>query len=410
MVFENRRAGQNVARALGLAVLSLAVLWVLVISQALAQGSITLDGVGDEWSPGWQVSTDPLDVTVTGLGTHPHEAPAFARSGYDAVGLWAHYDVAGEIWYFRLDVDGRVGDSDSTVGTAGNLGVGTHGPDGGPLGTDGDGIGTAEAYRLRLQYQSGGSFVRAELGNDAAILPGVVSTTTAELAGLGIYSTTVPGVIEWAFDRQTVFPTATAHGELWLSAQMGDNSDSVSDDEVSSVLLIALDQMAQCPASPIVVGDEATFPLNYAIPASTTLEVSDVVLSADVPTGTTFLSASAGGIESGGIITWPLGALLPGDAGQVTFTLRVDDPEGTSLVIDSEMTCAEGLRYPASVVCPVLQATPTPPPPPTRTPPPATPQGPPGEIPEPATVILVLGGLGGLLGYGALRQRKRGRT
>jgi len=416
-MLRNKRANHRIGIAFSLAVLGVVVLWVMMTNIALAQGPINLDGVGDDWDPAWQVATDALDVFITGPGTHPHEAPTYARSGYDAIGLWAHYSAADEAWYFRLDVDGRVGDSDSVTGTPGNLGVGTHGPDGGPLGIDSDGIGPAEAYRLRVQYESGGGFARAELGNDPTILPGVLSTTTGELVGQGIYSMTVPGIIEWAFDRETIFPTATAHAQLWVSAQMGDNSDSVSDDEVASTLLVALDQVAQCAAVAIVVGDDATFPMNYAIPTSATLGVSDVVLAADVPTGTTFLGASAGGVESGGVITWSLGDLSPGDAGQVTFDLRVDDPL-TSLTIDSEMTCAEGLVHQATVVCLVLQPTPTPwPPTPTPTPTPsptptrpATPHRPPGEIPEPATVSLALGGLGGLIGFAALRRRSRRQT
>lgn len=413
----NKRAKQRVLISFSLTVLGLALLWALMTSLVLAQGPIILDGVAGsgEWDPGWQVATDPLDVDITGVFTHPNAAPNYARSGYDAIGLWAHYDTVGETWYFRLDVDGVVGDSDSMTGTPGNLGVGTHGPDGGPLGGDSNGIGPPEAYRLRFRYGSSGSYdVQAELGYDSNILPGVVTTTTG-LAGWGVYSTTVPGILEWAFDRETIFPTATASAQLWAWGQMGDNSDSVSDDSITPTLLIALDQVAQCPATSIVIGDEATFPLDYAIPASATLGVNDVMLAADVPTGTTFLSASAGGIESGGVVTWSLGNLSPGDAGQVTMTLRVDDPLLTSLTINSEMTCAEGLRYQfTSPPCLLLQPTPTPTSTPTPTPGPTptrpvTPLGPPGEIPEPATVNLLLSGLVGLASYAALRWRARRR-
>lgn len=392
-MYRKRSLNQIGQMAFGLTTLSLVVLWVLMTSQAAAQGPIVLDGAAGvgEWDPTWQVATDGLDVFVTGPGVHPHAAPYYARSGYDAIGLWAHYQVADDRWYFRLDVDGRAADSDSVTGTAGNPGVGTHGVDGGPLGGDSDGIGPPEAYRLRFQYQSGGSFVRAELGGDSTILPDVVSSTTADLAGLGIYSTTVnPGIIEWAFDRGVIIPTGTTYRELWLSAQMGDNSDSVSDDEVVATLLIALDQAAQCAAAPIVVGDQATFPVDYAIPASARLGVSDVVLTVNVPAGTTFIGASPGGTESGGMITWNLGDLSPGDADQVTFTLRMD-ASLTTVTINSEMTCAEGLRYQSADVCPVQH--------PYKPPVPG--------IPEPATISLLLSGLGALAGYAALRSRAR---
>jgi len=381
--------------------IGLVTLWVLsgVAHPVAAQGPIVLDGVPgiSEWAAAWRVATDALDVTVTGTGSHPHEAPYYARSGYDALALWAYYDVAGARWYFRLDVDGRAADSDSQTGTAGNPGAGTHGVDSGPLGGDSDGIGPPEAYRLRFQYESGGLLRRAELGGNVALLPGVVSATTGDLIGQGVYSNTVnPGVIEWSFARAVIIPAWTTHRELWLSAQMGDNSDSVSDDEVPAVLLIALDQEAGCPTTPAIIGQQATFPVRYCIPATAALGVNDVTLRVDVPAGTTFVSASNGGTASGGVITWNLGDLPPGTTGQVTFVLQVDNTSLTSLTITSEITCAEGLRYQSSTECPVRQ------PPATPTPPPST------EIPEGSTFLLVGSGLAALVGLAGL-IRARGR-
>lgn len=380
--------------ARGAVVAAVLASWALAgaTNPTVAQGPIVLDGVAGagEWNPGWRVTIDPLDVTITGTGNHPHEAPYYARSGYDAIALWAYYDVAGSRWYFRLDVDGRAADSDSQTGTPGNLGVGTHGVDGGPLGGDGDGIGPSEAYRLRFQYESGG-FLTALLGGDSTILPGVVAATTGDLVGQGIYSETVnPGVIEWSFDGAVIIPTGTTHRELWLSAQMGDNSDSVSDDEVPAVRLIALDQQAGCPAAPAVIGQQAIFPVNYSIPSGAALGVHDVVLTVAVPAGTTFISASGGGTESGGVITWNLGTLSPGATGQVTFVLRVD-ASITTLTINSELTCAEGLRHQSTAECPVRQPPPTPPS---------------EEIPEGSTLLLLGSGLAALAGLAGLARAR----
>lgn len=385
--------------------LGLAVLLVLLVGQTAAQGPIVLDGVGDDWDPAWQVATDGLDVYLTDTRFHPHHSPTYARSGYDAIGLWAHYQASDDRWYFRLDVDGRAGDSDSAVGEAGNLGVGTHGPDGGPLVMlpfeDGVGLGNSEAYKLGFQFEGEGSGVIAELGPGTAILPGIVASTSDGLVGQGVYSTTVPGVIEFAFDRTALFPPGTPHSQMWLSAQLGDNNDRVSDDQVTATLVIALDLVAHCPAAPIVIGDQATFPLDYAIPETAAMGASDVVLTVAVPPGTTFVGASNGGSQAGGVITWQLGNLAPGNTGQVTFTLRVNDPLNT-LTINSQMTCAEGLQAQAVDECPVQQ----PPPRPTNTPvPPSTPP----VVPEPATLTLVLTGLAGLGGYTALQWRARRR-
>jgi hypothetical protein len=374
--------------------LGLVALAVLLAGQAAAQGGpIVLDGVGDDWDPAWQVATDGLDVFLTDTGVHPHEPPTYARSGYDAIGLWAHYQAADNRWYFRIDVDGRGGDSDSAYGTAGNLGVATHGFDEGPLVVapfeDGDGLGTSEAYKLGFQFQSGGAGPTAELGPGTAILPGVVSPTTLGLAGQAVYSDTVPGVVEFGIDRAVLFPQGSARRQLWLSAQIGDNNDRVSDDQVQAVLVMALDLAANCPAAPAVVGQEASFPLDYTIPQAAKQGPSGVVLTVAVPAGTTFVSATNGGTESNGIITWNLGNLAPGDAGTVRFTVRLDNPP-SRLSLSSEMTSAEGLRHVAVNECPLQQPTPP-------------------VVPEPATVTLMLAGAGGLAGYVALQWRARRR-
>jgi len=406
---ENRSSRQKQWTIWGRTALGVMALLALLMGHTAAQGPVVLDGVGDDWDPAWQVATDGLDVYLTDTHFHPHHSPTYARSGYDAIGLWAHYQASDDRWYFRLDVDGRAGDSDSAVGEAGNLGVGTHGPDEGPLVMlpfeDGAGLGNSEAYKLGFQFESGGAGVTAELGPGTEILPGVIAPTTVGLTGQGVYSTTVPGVIEFAFDRTTLFPPDTPRSQLWLSAQLGDNNDRVSDDQVTATLLIALDLVAHCPAAPIVVGDQAIFPLDYAIPATAAIGASQVVLTVALPPGTTFLGASNGGSEAGGVITWQLGNLTPGSAGQVTFTLRVHDPL-TSLILNSEMRCAEGLRVQASDICPVQQPTPTFTPVPTSTPVPPTPP----IVPEPATLTLVLTGLAGLSGYAALQWRARRRN
>ena len=394
---QDKGSSRRKRMTVGMPVLGLVSLLALVISPVLAQGGpIVLDGVGDDWDPAWQVATDGLDVFLTDTGQHPHQPPEYARSGYDAIGLWARFQITDLRWYFRIDVDGRAGDADSAVGSPGNLGVATHGFDEGPLVAppfeDRDGLGNSEAYRLGFQCSQGATGQTSEISNSETILPGVVSPTTAGLTGQGVYSTTVPGVVEFVFDRDTLFPAGSNCSEFWLSAQVGDNNDRVSDDQVAATLVVALDLAPNCPQAPSVVGSLATFPVNYQIPAAAAQGASDVILMVAVPAGTTFVGASNGGSESNGVITWQLGDLAPGEAGQVTFTLRLDQP-GAVLVIDSQMTCAEGLVTRASNECPTQQVPPESPP----------------AVPEPATITLMLTGMGGLAGYAALQWRARRR-
>ncbi|MBN1890267.1 MAG: hypothetical protein JW850_19885 [Thermoflexales bacterium] len=398
---------RRIFKALSLAVVGLAVILLAASPGRLAAqgGPITLDGDGGDWNPAWQVATDGLDVSITGTRDHPHDAPTYARSGYDATALWAYYDAAGATWYFRLDVDGRPGDSDSQTGTAGNPGVGTHGPDSGPLVsasfTDGNGLGTSETYRLGFTYElpaSGVSVMSAELGPGAGILPGTPSALSG-LVGQGIYGTGVnPGVIEFAFAQAVLFPSgASPENELWLSAQAGDNQDNVSDDTVPVVLLTAmdLDLAAACSTIPaaVSVGDQVALAVDYVVPSAMAMDhLNDVVLTANVPAGTTFVSATNGGAESGGVITWRLGNLNSGTSARVSFTVRLDTL-GT-ITVQTGLRSAEGLRDVATTQCavaaPVQPSTPS-------------------AVPEASTLILLSSAVSGLAGYAALQIRARRR-
>jgi uncharacterized repeat protein (TIGR01451 family) len=333
------------------------------VGHASPQTAITLDGIAapGEWDLAWRVTTDPLDVYLTDTGVHPNEAPTYARSGYDAIGLWAHYQANDDHWYFRLDVDGRAGDSDSQYGTAGALGVGTHGNDGGPLVmlpfTDGAGLGNLERYKLGFNYSEYREGIVTSLGPGFDILPGVIATTTGDLSGQAIYSTTIPGIIEWSFPRTEILPAGSSHSELWISALLGDVTDRVSDDMTQLTLLIAQEITGLCSEAPILVGEPATFAFDYHVdPDSSMPGISDAKIMLEKPPGTTFISASDGGkeTETGDAILWEPGDLSSGIAKQVTLTLSIDDPM-SSIDLLSEMTSAEGLRSLDTTVCPVFE-------------------------------------------------------
>ncbi|MEW5766056.1 MAG: hypothetical protein AB1797_00305, partial [bacterium] len=58
-----------------------------------------------------------------------------------------------------------------------------------------------------------------------------------------------------------------------------------------------------------------------------------VVITDTVPAYTTFVSATGGGSEAGGLVTWDIGSLEAGDSGTVTMTVVVDSPlpQGTQI-------------------------------------------------------------------------------
>ena len=86
--------------------------------------------------------------------------------------------------------------------------------------------------------------------------------------------------------------------------------------------------------NPVQSGDALTYTLVYS--NFDTDPVTDTVLSLPVPPGTTFVSATGGGSESGGTVSWNLGTLLAGSSGTVSATLTVDESieNGDLLVID----------------------------------------------------------------------------
>jgi uncharacterized repeat protein (TIGR01451 family) len=65
-------------------------------------------------------------------------------------------------------------------------------------------------------------------------------------------------------------------------------------------------------------------------------DATGVVISDTVPAGTTFVSATDGGTEAGGVVTWNIGTVGTGVVGQtVSFTVMVTAPAGSTIANDS---------------------------------------------------------------------------
>jgi uncharacterized repeat protein (TIGR01451 family) len=74
-------------------------------------------------------------------------------------------------------------------------------------------------------------------------------------------------------------------------------------------------------------GGSLTYTITYGNTGAAA--ANGVVIRDPVPAGTTFVSATAGGTESGGVVTWNIGTINPGVTGQtVSFTVNVTATSG----------------------------------------------------------------------------------
>jgi hypothetical protein len=110
----------------------------------------------------------------------------------------------------------------------------------------------------------------------------------------------------------------------------------------SRVLQLGLSETTQEPVQP---GGDLTYQLSFGHTASSAV-ATNAVLSLPVPAGTTFVSASDGGILVGDTVQWTLGNLNPGQVGKRDVVLHLD-PLATletskMLKLEAELTDASG--------------------------------------------------------------------
>ena len=88
---------------------------------------------------------------------------------------------------------------------------------------------------------------------------------------------------------------------------------------------------------PAVAGQLATYTLTASNSSAATL--TGIVLSATVPTGSTYVAASASdlGVESAGTVTWPVVSLAMGVQVERTFEVLIDAGGGTSILFSDDM-------------------------------------------------------------------------
>jgi uncharacterized repeat protein (TIGR01451 family) len=117
---------------------------------------------------------------------------------------------------------------------------------------------------------------------------------------------------------------------------------SITTTVASSPVLTVL---ASDSPDPVAAGGNLTYVLTYANGGNAI--ATQTMLVAQLPTNTTFVSATAGGVYSAGMVTWGLGQVNTGATGTVQMVARVANPlaNGTMItlnnyIIDSNQTSA----------------------------------------------------------------------
>ena len=134
---------------------------------------------------------------------------------------------------------------------------------------------------------------------------------------------------EYVYDVEvTVDGTGTLHAEAKNVSGSPEFKNVYKADEDSKTVGTAKDPQTSINGQLVGVGDELTYTINWVNDALNEKGESveaEVAVTDAVPAGTEFVSATEGGVESNGTVTWNLGTKDPGAKGSVTMTVRVTD-------------------------------------------------------------------------------------
>ena len=196
----------------------------------------------------------------------------------------------------------------------------------------------------RLDYLNRGG-VEARNVTLADTLPGDASFVSATAGG-----SHSAGTVTWALG--TIGPGAS--GSVVVTAQVASpiadgtvlsNNALLSADNAAAVNASASISVTSTPVltlekvdvgDPVNAGENIVYQLNFE---NTGSDVAfNAVLTDAVPANSSFVSATGGGVLSGTTVTWNLGNIAPGDFGQVTLTLRADNPLPDGTVVENSAT------------------------------------------------------------------------
>jgi uncharacterized repeat protein (TIGR01451 family)/MYXO-CTERM domain-containing protein len=270
-----------------------------------------------------------------------------------SVTFTVHLDTAGEVTASAVEItDGTHSATASSVTTAvtdppvpglnvvaSAAATGTAGDDLVYTLTYGNtGTAGATGVTLTAPVPTGTTFVSATGGGTAA--GGVVTWTIGDLAS-GVTGQSVSFTVHLG-----TVGTITASGITLTDGTHGATAAEV-DTVVSAAPVPGLTLTAAAAATG-TVGTQLVYTLTYG--NTGTAGATGVVLTAPVPVGTTFVSATGGGTAADGVVTWNVGALASGTTGQtVTFTVSLD-VAGTVTAANMELSDGTHTANATSVV------------------------------------------------------------
>jgi uncharacterized repeat protein (TIGR01451 family) len=180
------------------------------------------------------------------------------------------------------------------------------------------------------------SFVSATAGG--TLSAGVVTWSIGALAAGASGSAQMVVKVSSPLANGTIITHATYNIDSVETAPVGGGSITTTVSASPTLTLTATDT-----PDPVAAGANITYTISYG--NSGNMNASGVVLTDAVPANTTFVSATAGGTESAGVVTWNIGALAAGASGSAQVVVRVVSPlaNGTTITngacaIDSNET------------------------------------------------------------------------
>lgn len=127
----------------------------------------------------------------------------------------------------------------------------------------------------------------------------------------------------------------STNSAITVQAQANSTSDSVTTtlpvtQEPEVQCFKSLDIVSTADVTNVSPGDNITYTINVENLANTNNDglgiVNDAVVEATIPSGTSLVSASAGGTQQSNKIVWPTSTITPKQTSDHTVTVRVDSP------------------------------------------------------------------------------------